>query len=311
MLAYKYWKAAPNLKEYEYSKSEEGVKPLYHTRKIGYRFEISQHNTLFKRRKFFDRGSVLTSDGGFSNDSVSNLPEKGMDRASHIASSKLHELIVYTLYAVKFSIKSFKIPELYIDVLKTETIGSLKRTVMEAVMTLFGSGMLVGALVQGKKVRDDNRTLLQMCLCSKEKLNKLGITLEPNSIQDSPADCLDDPSHYETSHPIRVLVVVPPRSPETLATDLVSQTTKRPKLIQYRTRRPFSVSEVEALVEVVKELGIGRWRDVKLRAFENADHRTYVDLKSNSKDRGKKDWHLEKANAMIDTINSALKLVFH
>ncbi|XP_020967586.1 telomere repeat-binding protein 3-like [Arachis ipaensis] len=217
MLAYKYWKAAPNLKEYEYSKSgkvdsvslkvtlfvEEGVKPLYHTRKIGYRFEISQHNTLFKRRKFFDRGSVLTSDGGFSNDSVSNLPEKGMDRASHIASSKLHELIVYTLYAVKFSIKSFKIPELYIDVLKTETIGSLKRTVMEAVMTLFGSGMLVGALVQGKKVRDDNRTLLQMCLCSKEKLNKLGITLEPNSIQDSPADCLDDPSHYETSHPIR------------------------------------------------------------------------------------------------------------
>jgi len=24
-----------------------------------------------------------------------------------------------------------------------------------------------------------------------------------------------------------------------------------------------------------------RWRDVKLRAFENADHRTYVDLKVN------------------------------
>ncbi|XP_057753678.1 uncharacterized protein LOC130973250 [Arachis stenosperma] len=31
---------------------------------------------------------------------------------------------------------------------------------------------------------------------------------------------------------------------------------------------------------------------------------------SNRKGRGKKDWHLEKANAMIDTMSSALKLVF-
>lgn len=39
------------------------------------------------------------------------------------------------------------------------------------------------------------------------------------------------------------------------------------------------MSEVEALVQAVEELGTGRWRDVKLCAFENADHRTYVDLK--------------------------------
>ncbi|XLR35869.1 hypothetical protein S83_063769, partial [Arachis hypogaea] len=38
----------------------------------------------------FDRSSVLTSDGGFSSDSVSNLPKKGMDRGSHRSSSKLH-----------------------------------------------------------------------------------------------------------------------------------------------------------------------------------------------------------------------------
>ncbi|KAL1308153.1 hypothetical protein HN51_050090 [Arachis hypogaea] len=327
MLAYKYWKAAPKLKDYEYSRSEEGVKPLYDTRKIGCRFERSQHNTLFKRRKFFDRGSVLTSDGGFSSDSVSNLPKKGMDRDSHRSSSKLH---VSKDSHVKFSIKSFKIPELYIDVPETATVGSLKRTVMEAVMTLLGSGMHVGVLVQGKKVRDDNRTLLQTGICRKEKLNKLGFTLEPNSIQDSPADCLGDPSQCETSQPIRspetpvqdsgtthglqdlslpistenfvesnherttsptdtiadittpdsrVLVAVPPRSPEALATVPVSQKTKRLELVQRRTRRPFSVSEVEALVEAVEELGTGRWRDVKLRAFENADHRTYVDLK--------------------------------
>ncbi|MBA0748279.1 hypothetical protein Gogos_005122, partial [Gossypium gossypioides] len=43
--------------------------------------------------------------------------------------------------------------------------------------------------------------------------------------------------------------------------------------------RPFSISEVEALVQAVEEIGTGRWRDVKLRAFESADHRTYVNLK--------------------------------
>ncbi|KAJ3682725.1 hypothetical protein LUZ60_012952 [Juncus effusus] len=48
---------------------------------------------------------------------------------------------------------------------------------------------------------------------------------------------------------------------------------------QRRIRRPFSVGEVEALVSAVEQLGTGRWRDVKIRAFDNAKHRTYVDLK--------------------------------
>ncbi|KAI5078766.1 hypothetical protein GOP47_0006437 [Adiantum capillus-veneris] len=46
-----------------------------------------------------------------------------------------------------------------------------------------------------------------------------------------------------------------------------------------RIRRPFSVSEVEVLVQAVEKLGTGRWRDVKLHAFPQAKHRTYVDLK--------------------------------
>ncbi|XP_024401065.1 uncharacterized protein [Physcomitrium patens] len=46
-----------------------------------------------------------------------------------------------------------------------------------------------------------------------------------------------------------------------------------------RVRRPFSVVEVEALVHAVEKLGTGRWRDVKIQAFEQAKHRTYVDLK--------------------------------
>eukprot|EP00850_Spirogloea_muscicola_P013403 SM000091S24561 [mRNA] locus=s91:84975:88311:+ [translate_table: standard] len=55
-----------------------------------------------------------------------------------------------------------------------------------------------------------------------------------------------------------------------------------------RVRRPFTVMEVELLVDAVEKLGTGRfgsdgaldtWRDVKLRAFLTSKHRTYVDLK--------------------------------
>lgn len=112
----------------------------------------------------------------------------------------------------------------------------------------------------------------------------------------------------------RALVPVPPLvNEEALAVVPVNQKPKRSDLVQRRTRRPFSVSEVEALVQAVEELGTGRyavacigsyllfgiltfiinlkhevmwlfcrWRDVKLCSFEDADHRTYVDLKVKS-----------------------------
>ncbi|WOL08413.1 telomere repeat-binding protein 2 [Canna indica] len=63
---------------------------------------------------------------------------------------------------------------------------------------------------------------------------------------------------------------------------MVNSQQHKPKGIEAtrrRVRRPFSVSEVEALVLAVEKLGTGRWRDVKLHAFEHAKHRTYVDLK--------------------------------
>lgn len=107
----------------------------------------------------------------------------------------------------------------------------------------------------------------------------------------------------------RAIVAVPALNVEALAVVPVNQKARRSELAQRRTRRPFSVAEVEALVQAVEQLGTGRcgfdlcnsnlksfpsssflnlvilncslcrWRDVKLRSFENADHRTYVDLK--------------------------------
>ncbi|RZB72834.1 Telomere repeat-binding protein 3 isoform C [Glycine soja] len=328
LMSFKYWKTAPKLKDSELSRSDLGV-PRYHKRKTCYGFERSQHNAIVKKRKFVDRVSGVTSDGGFSSESVSNSPQKGMDGDKPSSSAKLHVPKAKDSH-VKFSIKSIRIPELYIEVPETSTVGSLKRTIVEAVMAILGGGAHVGVLLQGKKVRDDNRTLVQTGISCNENLDTLSFMLEPTSLQASPTVCVGDPSSQcETSQPTRsteipVLdsgitdtlhdsplltypgnliesnhestssladttldkltpdsraIVVVPATTETLAVVPVSQKTKRSEFVQRRTRRPFSVTEVEALVHAVEELGTGRWRDVKLRAFENADHRTYVDLK--------------------------------
>lgn len=64
--------------------------PLYRKRKTCHGFERSQQSTIVKRRKFFDRVSGVTSDGGFSSESVSNSPEKGNDGDNPSSSAKLH-----------------------------------------------------------------------------------------------------------------------------------------------------------------------------------------------------------------------------
>ncbi|KAI5434435.1 telomere repeat-binding protein 4 [Lathyrus oleraceus] len=326
-LTSKHWKVAPKLKDYERSRYDKGIKPSSRKRKTYYNFERSQCYTLSKRKKLSEKGSMVTHCGGFSSESVSDLPKKGICGNNRSSSTKAH---VSKDSHVKFRIKSFRIPELYVEVPETATVGSLKRTVMEAVMTLIGGGVHVGVLAQGKKVRDDNRTLRQTGISCKENLDKLGFVLEPSSSQASPVVCAGDTSHCEASEPTMslrtpsiesgvsvtkqdsslitntgdlvennhesasslddtmsdkltqdsgALVPVPDNSSEVLAAVPVSHNTGHSEIVQRRTRRPFSVSEVEALVHAVEEVGTGRWRDVKLRCFENADHRTYVDLK--------------------------------
>lgn len=62
---------------------------------------------------------------------------------------------------------------------------------MEAVTAILGGGIHVGILLQGKKVRDDNRTLLQTGLSCKDNLDSLGFTLEPSTVQ-TPPMCSND-----------------------------------------------------------------------------------------------------------------------
>ncbi|XP_073119415.1 telomere repeat-binding protein 4-like [Henckelia pumila] len=77
----------------------------------------------------------------------------------------------------------------------------------------------------------------------------------------------------------KALVCVSSMNMEAFPVATLNPKHKHSELSQRRIRRPFSVQEVEALVEAVEKLGTGRWRDIKMCAFENADHRTYVDLK--------------------------------
>ncbi|KNA25070.1 hypothetical protein SOVF_009850 [Spinacia oleracea] len=340
------WKTVPKLKDDEPSNTDGGSKQNYPCKRPSYEIDRSQRNTPFKKRRLLERSSVVTYDGGISCESVSNSPEKEIDVEKNLSAGKLHEgkgmpSSVFCRQKscnsrnsqVRLSIKSFKVPELFIEVSESTTVGSLKKTVLEAVTTILGSGLRVGVLLQGKKIRDDSRTLLQSGIAQSDDMDTVGFMLEPNSPSQpsppiypeeppSPLPC-DSPKFVNRSQVnpngdsfaiktpekpsitysnrssgsikdlvpstteltdktvsnSKALVSVPEESMEALTVVPMSQRSKRPDIGQRRTRRPFSVSEVEALVRAVEKLGTGRWRDVKLCSFENAKHRTYVDLK--------------------------------
>lgn len=81
---------------------------------------------------------------------------------------------------------------------------------------------------------------------------KLGNSAESNSL-------ISDVLTEKTVPDSRALVPVPPASPRPLSTAQMNQKGRRTDVAQRRIRRPFSVSEVEALVEAVEELGTGRY----------------------------------------------------
>ncbi|XP_027929276.1 telomere repeat-binding protein 5-like isoform X2 [Vigna unguiculata] len=348
-LASKYLKVAQESKPDKLSNSvlDGNLKPVYSNRKNYYKSQRSQMNIPFKKRKLFkcssdtnSNGYIRSGDAYFSlknetNQSVS-YSSSGMSK-DHGTSSLGHSALRSRDSHVKLRIKSFRVPELFIEIPETATIGSLKRTVMEAVTAVLGGGLRVGVILHGKKVRDDSKTLLQTGISHDNHLDALGFALEPNFSQNLPPACatsslrvpsadmpqpfmgypsspavihqrihgfsnmlaehqatglgnLVESDHDSAPSPINTsgekklsdskeLITVPEMGMEALAVLPGHQKSKRTEIAQRRIRRPFSVAEVEALVQAVEKLGTGRWRDVKLRAFDNAKHRTYVDLK--------------------------------
>ncbi|KAG6404438.1 hypothetical protein SASPL_136686 [Salvia splendens] len=345
MLTSKYRKMAPEIRSCELYNPRNGVKSFYQNRKRIYTQERYLQAPI-KKRKLFDHRSTVAHDQQASSNSISNSPKKGMCMDKSDSGTMLERVSGASTPVkghkkgkdphVKFSIKSFKVPELYIEVPETASVGSLKRTVMEAITAILGNGVRVGVVLQGKKVRDDNRTLQLAGISQNSDLDTLGFTLEPtftnicssmtpkkltsvlscdadqelmrypatpmvdsgisNVSVDPPfiskvdddvitSDSMSSPQtcKNETVNGIvsdsKALVPVSPMNSESLAVSPANPKPKKNEMSQRRTRRPFSVGEVEALVEAVERLGTGRWRDVKMGAFEHADYRTYVDLK--------------------------------
>ncbi|XP_077232746.1 telomere repeat-binding protein 5-like [Tasmannia lanceolata] len=343
----KFLKVAPKLlKDGELSNTDLEMKPVFRSKKMCYTRQRTQSCFPFKKRKLFERCSLSTSDGGISSEGVSNSSEKGVDGNPTCLGATMHGASGASSSItgqkssfksgdshVKLSINSFRVPDLFIEISETETVASLKRTVLEAVTAILGGGLRVGVLYQGKKVKDDTKTLLQTGISQADTMDSLGFTLEPNPARTpsplptndphclTPCDAtqpltrnhgildsdrgewdaspdlpLTNPGNsVESDHDSvlsptdmkldktppnsRALVAIPTMSVEALAMVPLHRKSRRSELVQRRIRRPFSVSEVEALVHAVEKLGTGRWRDVKLRAFENEKHRTYVDLK--------------------------------
>ncbi|KAF4387875.1 hypothetical protein F8388_005492, partial [Cannabis sativa] len=346
ILASKYWKVGSKFKDETLSSPDGNNKPSCRGRKDCYKRQRTQMTVPFKKRKLFDHSSVWASDGGTNSEGFFNSIEKSIGDASDSCAKLQGGTGTSCSVAgqrtsfqrrdshVKLRIKSFRVPELFIEIPETATVGSLKRTVMDAVTAILGGGLHIGVLMQGKKVRDDNVTLLQSGISQDKQLDALGFTLEPNSPQTPPPMCSGDSPHLlsgdapeilaryppnqemvghtnanvlpephvanlsnfvESDHDStpsptdtsvdkstidsKALVTVPEMNAEALSVVPALRKSKRSDMAQRRIRRPFSVTEVEALVQAVEKLGTGRWRDVKLRAFDNAKHRTYVDLK--------------------------------
>lgn len=325
--ASRHWKVHP--------RTGVNFKADYKDKSSYYKRQRSQRNYPFKKRKFFDIDFESYSDKEISSNATVYPPENHTDgdvsakRKSPPASGQ-HLSYQSTDSHVKLRIESFTVPELLIEIPETATIGSLKRAVMEAVSGVLGSELRVGVLLQGKKVGDDSKTLLQTGISHDNQLSSLGFALEPDPLYTSaspkvsslfPCDVSQPliryptgpndsqerthdtlPEHQETNLPIvvendcdlatspvgvlkkgstqsKALIPVSSMNVEALAVVPVHRKSKRSEFAQRRIRRPFSVTEVEALVQAVEKLGTGRWRDVKLRAFDSAKHRTYVDLK--------------------------------
>ncbi|CAM8954932.1 unnamed protein product [Rhodiola kirilowii] len=307
----------------------------YHERDEGFL------SSPIRKKKFCHQSSAVTSDTGISGESFSkpqecaNMnknPNPHFNGANEECSSmETHPASCHARDSqVRLSIMSFEVPELHVEVPVTTTVGSLKATVLEAVLSILHEGFDVEVIVEGKKIRDDTNTLIQSGIFNGCNLESLGFMLKPRCPQTSSARCdkdslvlttLDDHKHSErypvsalpdseisdgplpfpslseqvqTDHNLaptatdalpekfqesKALALFPVTRADPLSIVQMVQKTKRSELAQRRTRRPFSTAEVEALVQAVEELGTGRWRDVKMRSFENAEHRTYVDLK--------------------------------
>ncbi|KAL0460334.1 UNVERIFIED_CONTAM: Telomere repeat-binding protein 5 [Sesamum latifolium] len=203
---------------------------------------------------------------------------------------------------VKLKIKSFRVPELYIEIPENATVGSLKTGIsQDNKMDTLGFTLEPSPTPAPIRLYPEDRRGQLLCdspqplarypptpSITQNSGQQRNLDTPPdlpgtsfNNFIESDHDSAPSPpgmSLQRTTSESKALVPVPSTKQDALAV-VPLRKSKRSESAQRRIRRPFTVAEVEALVQAVEKLGTGRWRDVKLRAFDSAKHRTYVDLK--------------------------------
>lgn len=154
----------------------------------------------------------------------------------------------------------FKMLRFYMLVIKILMHISLKHSWPSDQIELFGySGDSVYDLILFFARYPANPGLVSQVTCdpaTEPHMPNLGNFVE--SDHDSAASPTDVSSGKSTTDS-KALVAVPAMSVEALAVIPAHRKSKRSEAAQRRIRRPFSVTEVEALVHAVEKLGTGRY----------------------------------------------------
>ncbi|KAK6163183.1 hypothetical protein DH2020_000047 [Rehmannia glutinosa] len=158
----KHCKITSNVKDEERYNAENFN---YLNRKNNFKRQRSLRDYPFKKRKLYDFSLVSNSDEGISGNRICGAPENGTNGGG-LGSGPTQPGVLGTMgYRI---IDGFNIAQ---------------QTVMDAVNSVLGGGLCVGVLVQGKKIRDDNKTLLQTGILHDNKMDTLGFTLSPARLQ--------------------------------------------------------------------------------------------------------------------------------
>lgn len=181
------------------------------------------------------------------------------------------------------------------DIPESATVGSLKLAVLEAVTRILKDGLNIGVLLRGKTIVDDSKTLLQIGIPRDDdehhNLSSLGFMLESHKSETTIITTLTTvPPRTRHRYTIKTIskriskiyvisnfvfvlnyghklnrqnrVLGSVDSTEVVAAKSVvpvrMKPASQPEMVQRRIRRPFTVSEVEALVQAVEKLGTGR-----------------------------------------------------
>ncbi|CAN1150504.1 Telomere repeat-binding protein 5 [Linum perenne] len=136
IMASRCWKVASRRKDASFSNRRD-LKPFYQNGKNYHRLDRSERLYPIKKRRRFTYSSLSNSGGVIDSEFVCDFPQKGCNGdASVTGSGKLssHAMKRKSYQPrdpnVKLRIKSFKVPELFIEIPESATVGSLKLLIL-------------------------------------------------------------------------------------------------------------------------------------------------------------------------------------